>query len=138
MKTIPEITAKMREEGHTGPSDCLEWVQTKMKFYADQLDEAFKRYEKTSLDQICDAVNLAGHERYLREHGDAQKRNCDRYRTVDVAYERFKEFVMRENPACLKPSPLYTCWDALKWVLADGDETDAPNDAERRRRHDRG
>lgn len=121
MNTIPEITAKMRAEGHTGPSDCLEWVQTKMQFYADQLDEAFKRHEKTSLEQVCDAVNLAGKERCLREHAEQDKpmRNCDKYRTVDVAYERFKEFVMRENPACTKPSPLYTMWDALKWVLGD-------------------
>lgn len=132
-KTIPEITAKMRAEGHTGPSDCLEWVHTKMQFYADQLDEAFKRHEKTSLDQICDAVNLAGHERYLREHGYSQKRNCDRYRTVDVAYERFAAFVQKENPAHRKTSPLFTCWDALKWVLSDGDEIAAPNDDEQRR-----
>ena len=92
-KTIPEITSAMRDEGHTGPSDCLEWVQTKMQFYADQLDEAFKRYEKTSLDQICDAVNLAGHERYLREHGEAQtpKRNCDAG-TLDEQVKRFEEY----------------------------------------------
>lgn len=121
MNTIPEITAKMREEGHSGPSDCLEWVQTKMQFYADQLDEAWKRHEKTSLEQVCDAVNLAGKERYLREHAeqDKPKRNCDKYRTVEVAYERFAAFVKRYNPAHRKTSPLFTCWDALKWVLGD-------------------
>lgn len=50
-------------------------------------------------------------------------RNCDKFRDVKEAYNQFKSYVMRENPACIKPSPLYTLWDGLKWVLgfADGD-----------------
>lgn len=121
MNTIPEITAKMREEGRTGPSDCLEWVQTKMQFYADQLDEAWKRHEKTSLEQVCDAVNLAGKERYLREHSEQNKpkRNCDKYRTVDEAYEKFADYVRRTNPAFRSSHPTFSTWDTLAWVLGD-------------------
>ena len=44
-------------------------------------------------------------------------RNCDKYRDADYAYERFVAYVMRENPSCMKPSPLYTVFDALKWAL---------------------
>ena len=49
------------------------------------------------------------------------RRNCDKFRDVDAAYNQFMSHVMRENPACTKPSPLHTVWDALKWVLADCD-----------------
>jgi hypothetical protein len=50
-----------------------------------------------------------------------KKRNCDIYRDVEVAYERFVSYVRRENPASVKPSPLHTVWDVLKWVLGVGD-----------------
>lgn len=60
------------------------------------------------------------------EGEDRPPRNCDKFRDVDTAYNRFFIHVMRENPACTKPSPLHTVWDALKWML-DGErkETDA-------------
>lgn len=41
--TIDTILDDMLNEGHTGPADALEWVQAKMKFYADRIKEAWKR-----------------------------------------------------------------------------------------------
>ena len=50
-------------------------------------------------------------------------RNCDKFRDTDEAYNQFMRYVQRENPACVRRSPLHTVWDALKWVLdfANGD-----------------
>lgn len=42
-ETIADIIAEMRNEGHTGESSCLEWVGTKMLYYADRLEAAHKR-----------------------------------------------------------------------------------------------
>lgn len=42
-ETITDIIAEMRDEGHTGESSCLEWIGTKMRYYADRLDAAHKR-----------------------------------------------------------------------------------------------
>ena len=41
--TIDTIVDDMLNEGHTGPADSLEWVQAKMKFYAERIKEAWKR-----------------------------------------------------------------------------------------------
>lgn len=43
METIKDIVRDMREEGHTGPSCCLEWVGAKIRAYADRIEAAFKR-----------------------------------------------------------------------------------------------
>lgn len=45
-----DIIAKMRNEGHTGPADALEWVRVKMTHYADILDAAHKREVQNALD----------------------------------------------------------------------------------------
>lgn len=42
-KTVADIIAAMRDEGHTGESSCLEWVGAKMRYYADRLEAAQKR-----------------------------------------------------------------------------------------------
>lgn len=44
-------------------------------------------------------------------------RNCDKFRDVDGAYGQFMDYVKRENPSFVKASPMFTVWDALKWVL---------------------
>lgn len=49
-ETIAEIIAKMRNEGHTGPADALEWVREKMTYYADILEAAHKREVQDALD----------------------------------------------------------------------------------------
>lgn len=50
-ETIVDIIAEMRNEGHTGESSCLEWVGTKMLYYADRLEAAHKR-------EVGDAAKL--------------------------------------------------------------------------------
>ena len=42
METIKDIVCDMREEGHTGPSCCLEWVGAKLRAYADRIEAAYK------------------------------------------------------------------------------------------------
>lgn len=43
LDTIDTIVDDMLHEGHTGPADSLEWIQAKMKFYAERIKEAWKR-----------------------------------------------------------------------------------------------
>lgn len=40
---IADIVAEMRNEGHTGEASCLEWIRTKMTYYADLIEAALKR-----------------------------------------------------------------------------------------------
>lgn len=56
-------------------------------------------------------------ERTCEKALEKPPRNCDRHNTTDEAYEQFCAYVKRENPACLNPSPLYTLWDGLDWML---------------------
>ena len=49
-KTVDDILAKMRSDGTTGPSDALDWVKAKLKYYADQIEAAVKR-EKDDVDR---------------------------------------------------------------------------------------
>lgn len=51
-------------------------------------------------------------------------RNCDKFPDVDEAYNQFMNYVIQENPAFTKASPLHTVYDVLKWVL-DGEKKEA-------------
>lgn len=42
-ETIADISAEMRNEGHTGDSTCLEWVASKLRRYADRIEAAERR-----------------------------------------------------------------------------------------------
>lgn len=42
-KTLEDIVAAMRHEGHTGEASGLDWMRTKMTYYADLLEAALKR-----------------------------------------------------------------------------------------------
>lgn len=54
-------------------------------------------------------------------------RNCDKFRDVNYAYERFMAYIRRMNPGYRNPSPLHTVWDALKWALSgDDNKPDEP------------
>ena len=64
-ETVADIIAEMRDEGHTGESSCLEWVGTKMRYYADRLDAAHKRElsknaskNRADFGQLGDAAKL--------------------------------------------------------------------------------
>ena len=62
-ETLAEIVAEMREIRVREFQD-----------FADRIEAAEKRQEQCYLDQIRDAVNMIGHERFVKEHpsvGDA-------------------------------------------------------------------
>lgn len=42
-ETIADIVFAMRNEGQTGEASCLEWIRTKMTYYADRIEAAAKR-----------------------------------------------------------------------------------------------
>lgn len=57
---------------------------------------------------------------------DAPPRNCDLPGVdVDKAYDAFYAYVKRVNPSCTLSSPLYTAFDAIKWILNPANESDA-------------
>jgi len=48
----------------------------------------------------------------------APPRNCDiPAKDMGEWCDRFYDYVRRNNPACIRPSPLYTYHDAIKWML---------------------
>lgn len=65
--TIDTIVDDMLNEGHTGPADSLEWVQAKMKFYADRIKEAWKRQMSQSWHHREMEELVARHEKEVAE-----------------------------------------------------------------------
>ncbi|MBQ1344804.1 MAG: hypothetical protein IIY62_00435 [Kiritimatiellae bacterium] len=64
-----DIIAEMRNEGHTGPADALEWVREKMTYYAARLEAAHKR-------EVQDALDTGGYveaSRRAKQSGNAAK-----------------------------------------------------------------
>lgn len=69
-----DIIAKMRNEGHTGPADALEWVREKMTYYADLLEAAHKR-EVDEIQAQIDELRL-GIEQY-RQYNARVVKECN-------------------------------------------------------------
>ena len=73
-ETLADIVAEMRtrsrevKEAFGGRPDG---VENMLDIWADRIEAAWKRQEKTYLDQIRDAMNMWGHEKHIAEH--AQK-----------------------------------------------------------------
>lgn len=99
------------------------WFSPKEGFDADKLRRTEEDLTAMLTSRLNDALGLGGEGE--AKGGSEGGRNCDRYREADDAYKRFCEYVKRVNPACLKPSPLFTVMDVLEWVLADGVRTEA-------------
>lgn len=77
METIEDILRDMREEGHTGPSCCLEWVGAKMRAYADRIEAAAKR--QTMLCHSagsCDLLFQANFEADKLKTENAELKKC--------------------------------------------------------------
>ena len=57
-KTIADIVAEMRNEGHAGDESCLEWVGAKIRGYADRIEAAAKREREAGAEaaQICGEI----------------------------------------------------------------------------------
>lgn len=74
MGTLSDIVAEMRtrsrevKEAFGGRPDG---VENMLDIWADRIEAAWMRQEKTYLDQIRDAMNMWGHEKHIAEH--AQK-----------------------------------------------------------------
>lgn len=73
-EALADIVAEMRtrsrevKEAFGGRPDG---VENMLDIWADRIEAAWKRQEKTYLDQIRDAMNMWGHEKHIAEH--AQK-----------------------------------------------------------------
>lgn len=67
LDTIDTIVDDMLNEGHTGPADSLEWVQAKMKFYAERIKEAWKRQMSQSWHHREMEELVARHEKEVAE-----------------------------------------------------------------------
>ena len=65
--TIDTIVDDMLNEGHTGPADSLEWVQAKMKFYAERIKEAWKRQMSQSWHHREMEELILRHEKEVNE-----------------------------------------------------------------------
>ncbi len=74
MESLNDIAAEMRtrsrevKEAFGGRPDG---VENMLDIWSDRIEAAWKRQEKTYLDQIRDAMNMWGHEKHIAEH--AQK-----------------------------------------------------------------
>lgn len=102
--SAPSNTAKLREAllciGHI--AEYLEAGTVK------DLNHAYRN--------IQDRVNIAL---------AAPARNCDLPGVdVDKAYDAFYAYVKRVNPSCTLSSPLYTAFDAIKWILNPANESE--------------
>lgn len=67
LDTIDIIVDDMLNDGHTGPADSLEWVQAKMKFYAERIKEAWKRQMSQSWHHREMEELVARHEKEVAE-----------------------------------------------------------------------
>ena len=72
--TIDIIVDDMLNDGHTGPADSLEWIQAKMKFYAERIKEAWKRQMSQSWHHREMEELVARHEKEVAELKAAWKK----------------------------------------------------------------
>lgn len=67
-ESLADIVAEMRELAADIEAGNAVVGQTVWRNYADRIEAAAKRMEQTYLDQIRDAINQWGHEKYKAEH----------------------------------------------------------------------
>ena len=58
-ETIAYIVAEMRNEGRAGDSSCLEWVASKLRSYADRIEDAANREREATREKLSQAGNSA-------------------------------------------------------------------------------
>ena len=75
-ETIEDIVAEMRNEGHTGEASCLEWIRTKMTYYADRIEDAHKR-EIADEKRISNAVIQSLRDRKLEMAGEIAAKDAE-------------------------------------------------------------
>ena len=98
-ETISDIVAEMRDEGHTGDASCLEWVETKMRHYADRIEAAYNRLaiptpkQWTEIAQkLCENVLLERENAHLKqrlalkdETNETQEPSLDAATVISIA-----------------------------------------------------
>ena len=102
-ETIADIIAEMRGDGHTGPADALEWVRTKLEYYADRLEAAHKREIDGPKKQVCNAAKLREAIDYL----------CERVADMDATFDPSEVECLRTALA----APPRNC-DVMDWRTA--------------------
>lgn len=66
-ETVADIVAEMQYRGKC-PDPIAVMRLGELAQYADRIEAAWKRQEQCYLDQIRDAINMIGHERFVKEH----------------------------------------------------------------------
>lgn len=61
-ETIADIADAMRNEGHTGEASCLEWIRTKMTYYADRIEAALKRGNDAKMREALQRIANMGEQ----------------------------------------------------------------------------
>ena len=85
-ETQADIAAALRQEAEDCPDVERAGIYNR---YADRIEAAAKREEEFYLDLVRDAMNMAGHEQYMRERapvGNAAKLREAVKAVVDVGY----------------------------------------------------
>lgn len=82
--TIDTILDDMLNEGHTGPADALEWVQTKMEYYANRIKAAWKRQCSQSWHHREMEELILRHEKEVNELQRQQIDNAAKLREAVV------------------------------------------------------
>jgi len=83
IETVADILEEMR-----GMGNYQRYSGEHAHALADRIEAAWKRQEQCYLDQIRDAVNMIGHERFVKEHppsGNSAAKKRRRTKTYDPA-----------------------------------------------------
>ena len=130
--TIDTILDDMLNEGHTGPADELEWVQAKMKFYADRIKAAWKRQCSQSWHHREMEELILRHEKEVNELKKQQIGNAAAMREaleyiVKVGYpHNFQHEAPHISGYCYEITDAITkCFEALAATPRNCDVGDA-------------
>lgn len=106
-ETIADIVDAMRNEGHTGEASCLEWIKTKMTYYADRIEAAAKREREANREKSSQVGNAAK----MREAwGDKDEvNNMLRQAADSIEREAAKDAEIAELRECLREAVREQC-----------------------------
>ena len=86
-ETVADIVAEMRGREFDDPHlnrDGMIGARRLASGWADRIEAAWKRQEQCYLDQMRDAVNMIGHERFVKEHSQVGNAAATREALVAV------------------------------------------------------
>ena len=125
-KTIADIVAEMRNEGHAGDASCLEWIGAKIRGYADRIEAAYRREvaiisndrdEMYKSEQETVAKTKAWFEEYQNLKREvAELRECLKETMADAVAE-YKNNSCFRNVKCGEIERCDTC-KVMRWRKA--------------------